>query len=956
MSINPSVDRPISPAIACEDLADLMFSRMVGRSDMHAIQTADGYVRYDVPVTHELLLRHLMGEVRVGTYCIDVGAASGQASWKLVLDIDAVQGSSREAVLRGDPDAVSELIKIAFDVCEWFDTNLGSRTIVSYGGGKGLHVICPTGPADPGALRRAGGAGLAALGWSLCAGSSHKWTHPEHAAFHIEVFPKHDHIEPGRFGTQVGLPLGRSAETGRWGHFLPDRARDLDSSDDPWLALKCGTRRGSFVRRPDVEVSLVAIAESWDWPDPEAMGAGDSEIWEFLVEEFGVDQLDDWADQLSDELASASGDLKERIELAGLRMAIEAAYRNQAKGSLPPVGERRSVMIRCPSPDHEDQNPSTSWDLEQDVFYCHSCGIGGDVFNAWGLVFGLSPAGNFPELLLRAGEWLGLADAEDDRVELEIPSQSVPRRDCLPPAAVAVQAVSSTGRESGADASERWVPGEDRVVAAVGCGRLEAEAAAIAALPCAAREFVDDAAQAFQVAPGLVMQLVVGAMSVVVNERRVMGDYWGPSTVRGNLYLLLVAKSGEGKSVVFRPVFAPVELLMVQRANESREDVLDSVARLQIAELDLDNVKKAAKKAPPGGHQLHSDVAEDYRRALAEHQTARAGLVREYQGLVSDVTPEAVFDVLEANSGNTAAVVSAEMDVLALASRYAQKGDAANLDLLLAGFSGDTTRKNRVSQKDGARVIEDPRLVFVAATQPAVAQRMMCDPEAKGRGFFARFMLVEPPSMIGFKDHTAQRQLNDLAEAGWAGLISDLGRIPSGTAITFDADATRTLQEWENTLEVNLRPGGVLDGFAAFVAKLTTSVARLSLILAAADGHNAVDVDTVSRAIAIGEWWLAEQVHLHVGAEREQDEQARLRILRLVKKKDLEKFHFRDVRDTVESYGRSFRAPGVKELFGAMVDDGLLSSTIAVDLWADDSNPTFTVLAPGWELLASVEV
>lgn len=51
------------------------------------------------------------------------------------------------------------------------------------------------------------------------------------------------------------------------------------------------------------------------------------------------------------------------------------------KNKLTYEQEESRGMIRCPFPDHNDGNPSFSYDDEKNVFHCFGCGRSGDVVN-----------------------------------------------------------------------------------------------------------------------------------------------------------------------------------------------------------------------------------------------------------------------------------------------------------------------------------------------------------------------------------------------------------------------------------------------------------------------------------------------------------------------------------------------------------------------------------------------
>lgn len=63
------------------------------------------------------------------------------------------------------------------------------------------------------------------------------------------------------------------------------------------------------------------------------------------------------------------------------------------------------LLCRCPFPDHDDTTPSFYVRPETDVFYCHGCHRGGDLFEFARHFLGLS---TFVEVATVLGEWAGV--------------------------------------------------------------------------------------------------------------------------------------------------------------------------------------------------------------------------------------------------------------------------------------------------------------------------------------------------------------------------------------------------------------------------------------------------------------------------------------------------------------------------------------------------------------------
>jgi hypothetical protein len=95
------------------------------------------------------------------------------------------------------------------------------------------------------------------------------------------------------------------------------------------------------------------------------------------------------------------------------RIGIEEAYARFCGKMEPKIGNRReSVMISCPDPSHPDKNPSAWMNLDQNVWFCGGCQVGGDVYDIAACHFGMDVPGykndgSFPALKEAIAEAFG---------------------------------------------------------------------------------------------------------------------------------------------------------------------------------------------------------------------------------------------------------------------------------------------------------------------------------------------------------------------------------------------------------------------------------------------------------------------------------------------------------------------------------------------------------------------
>lgn len=119
-------------------------------------------------------------------------------------------------------------------------------------------------------------------------------------------------------------------------------------------------------------------------------------------------QPDTDADLIPDVLSE-----KERDDLDDVLDGIDIieAYNKWCGKMRPDVGKKREgIMISCPQPDHRDEHPSAWINLDEQVWNCGACKIGGDKFDIAANHFGISDyksGANFHELRRKMAEDFG---------------------------------------------------------------------------------------------------------------------------------------------------------------------------------------------------------------------------------------------------------------------------------------------------------------------------------------------------------------------------------------------------------------------------------------------------------------------------------------------------------------------------------------------------------------------
>ncbi len=165
-----------------QDIINLFRQRFVQREDCYPLQIAGngGYTVIREPLADAIIADHLQGNKTIGLY----SSPDSTTKW-LCIDIDTME----ESELRRVQKRVSQL-SIPF--------------LTEFSGKKGYHIWIFFDKPYPNRIARA-------LGQEIS---------PSH-----EIFPKQDHIEPGKLGNLVKAPLGTHQVTGNWCHFLDENLK-----------------------------------------------------------------------------------------------------------------------------------------------------------------------------------------------------------------------------------------------------------------------------------------------------------------------------------------------------------------------------------------------------------------------------------------------------------------------------------------------------------------------------------------------------------------------------------------------------------------------------------------------------------------------------------------------------------------------------------------------------------
>jgi hypothetical protein len=364
----------------------------------------------------------------------------------------------------------------------------------------------------------------------------------------------------------------------------------------------------------------------------------------------------------------------------------------------------------------------------------------------------------------------------------------------------------------------------------------------------------------------------------------------GPNRkTRANIYVLPVAKSGTGKSEIFKPLCEPLAALettmMKSWETVDQPEILSLLATCEARIKRL--IEKASKSQDLESRQK---LTTELRDEEANRNTLNKRLAARPCLCVGDATKEKLAVIMQGQPGEALSSLSSEARgiINVVKGRYSVGGD---IDFYTAAYSGDPITVDRMKNQDRIR-LENPCLSILWMVQDDVADWMFSDPEMSKSGFMARFIAFDPHAEAICREANAE-PISESNMTKWGDLIRDLHSLRGhGGAITVavSADANEHFRLYGNENIQKYRTGGDLANISSYVSRWTENARRLGLVLHGAlhgnqSGDNELSVETARSAVRLMRWFSNAQVDLLANANRKQTYRRILNLEQIVQAK-----------------------------------------------------------------------
>ena len=241
--------------------------------------------------------------------------------------------------------------------------------------------------------------------------------------------------------------------------------------------------------------------------------------------------------------------------------------------------------------------------------------------------------------------------------------------------------------------------------------------------------------------PEFVVPFLLGSLSTA-GARGLEVESFKDKHSRPNLYIVIEAESGTGKSEIGKRVFGPhFDYDYESRQRFDSNDFPSLVTSLRIVEAKL-------KKAERGERLSESEITNLVKEKLQIEKKMHGP-----RYVVEDCTQEALEQIISQQNGVLSLISSDARNVAKNLLGRHRKGSTEE-DIFLKGWSGDSFSVDRIS-RGSIPPVREPCLSMTLALQPDLF-RALVKPELVGSGFFPRILPAR--SCEGFSSHCLPRR------------------------------------------------------------------------------------------------------------------------------------------------------------------------------------------------------
>lgn len=368
----------------------------------------------------------------------------------------------------------------------------------------------------------------------------------------------------------------------------------------------------------------------------------------------------------------------------------------------------------------------------------------------------------------------------------------------------------------------------------------------VSALPASLAEWVTAVALNTETAVDMAAACVLAILAACVQGKFLIAQNRNHSEPL-NLYILIIAKSGERKSGIVRVMTEPIYQYEAAENSRRQPQIEKDEAQLRTWKNMIERYEKSGKAKEAAEMRLKYKELEHNR-------------IKPLRLLADDVTAEALTSLL-ANNGGILTIISTEGGLFDTLSGKYTTSNEVSIDTVLKAYSGDRIRVDRKGRE--SECVDDPALTMLLSAQNDVLNGIMGNQSFKSRGLTARILYCNPESKLGRRKFETPDIPQEL-ENTYAELVLGLLEIPYPTEgkprlLRLNSEALLTLKAFFEWLEPQLVGG--LEHTEGWAAKFIGTTLRIAGLLhcvehKASPAKHPVSKQTMDNAIEIGRYFL----------------------------------------------------------------------------------------------------
>ncbi len=435
-------------------------------------------------------------------------------------------------------------------------------------------------------------------------------------------------------------------------------------------------------------------------------------------------------------------------------------------------------------------------------------------------------------------------------------------------------------------------------------------------LPKVLGDLVKEVARVTQTPEAMAGPLTLGIVSASIGKGLASKGHAGRITPP-NLYILLGAKSGTGKSECAKIIFKP----FIDYANEKHQEWIEEVlpglkSDKECIEAEIKELIKGLKSN--GGN---ADKLKEAKKKLARKESE---MLKEPRYHADNVTGEKLAILISNQTNESLALLSSDardcIDILD--GKYQNKTDES---IYLKAYSRDCCTFDRVSRP--RIIIKEPQLTVVWAVQPDKLQLLFNNKKFTDGGLMPRFLALDTYCDAQIRTTNTPIQPKVLKEYDLLikGLLLVLHADESENVIQLSDEVISVFTDYYNDIVGQRRSGGQLEDIHPYAARWEENALKIGICLHAAKHQEHAMVkdfstETAHEAIGLMKWFAEQQLGLLQESRDKQSEEKEMRVHRLIDDNGGQCTRVNVYRKRIAS-----NAGSAEVLLTAMVEKGILT-------------------------------